>query len=78
MCVGYGLFEGANTGVGMTVAIGGSTVDSQAARITPTCGTPLWDGCGAQEQGEGVEAMLDWDMTNQSASDYPEDRRIDW
>jgi len=31
-------------------------VDSEAPRITPAHGPPLWDDCGAQEQGEGVAA----------------------
>ena len=53
-------------------------VDSQAPRITPARGPPLWDECGAQEPGEGVDAMPDWDMTSQSAPDYPEDQRTDW
>ncbi len=38
----------------------------------------LWDDCGAQEPGEAVDAMPDWDMTNQSAPDYPEDQRTVW
>ncbi len=53
-------------------------VDSQAPRITPARGPPLWDDCGAQEPGEGVDAMPDWDMTSQSAPDYPDDQRTDW
>ncbi len=53
-------------------------VDSVAPRITPARGPPLWDDCGAQEPGEGVDAMPDWDMTRQSAPDYPEDQRTDW
>jgi len=53
-------------------------VDSEAPRITPARGPPLWDECGAQEQGEGVEAEPDWDMTNQSPPDYPEDQRTTW
>ncbi len=53
-------------------------VDSVAQRITPARGPPLWDDCGAQEPGEGVDAMPDWDMTSQSATDYPEDQRTDW
>lgn len=36
-------------------------VETQAPRITPACGPPLWDDCGAQEQG--VDAEPDWDMT---------------
>ena len=32
-------------------------VDSQAPRVTPARGPPLWDDCGAQETGEGVEAL---------------------
>ncbi len=46
-------------------------VDSQAPRITPARGPPLWDDCAAQKPGEGVDAMPDWDMTSQSAPDYP-------
>ena len=53
-------------------------VDSVVPRITPAGGPPLWHDCGAQEQGEGVEAMPDWNMTNQSAADYPDDQRTDW
>jgi len=29
-------------------------------------------------QQASVDAMPDWDMTNQSAPDYPEDQRTDW
>ncbi len=53
-------------------------IDSEAPRITPARGTPLWDDCAAQEPGEGVDAMPDWDMTSQSAPDCPEDQRTDW
>lgn len=45
-------------------------VDSEPARVTPARGPPLCEDCAAQEQGEGVEAMPDWEMTNQSAPDY--------
>ena len=30
-------------------------VDPEAPRIAPARGPPLWDDCGAQEPGEGVE-----------------------
>ncbi len=53
-------------------------VDAEAPRITPARGLPLWDDCGAQEPGEGVDAMPHWVMANQSAPDYPEDQRTDW
>ncbi len=53
-------------------------VDSQAPRITPARGPPLWEGEGAQEMGEGVEALPDWDMANQSPPDYPDDQRTSW
>ena len=56
-------------------------VDSEAPRITPARGPPLWDDCGAQEsqeQGKGVEALPDWDLAAQPAPDYPEDQRTDW
>ena len=53
-------------------------VDPEAPRIAPARGPPLWDDCGAQEQGEGVEAEPDWDLANQSPPDYPDDQRTDW
>ncbi len=53
-------------------------VAPEAPRITPAREPPLWDDCGAQEQGEAVDTEPDWDMTNQSAPDYPEDQRTDW
>lgn|GEM_PF-6271855 len=57
-------------------------VESEAVRITPARGPPLWDDCGAQELGEGVEALPDWDMANQSPPDYPpnypDDQRTHW
>ncbi|MCW2312232.1 hypothetical protein M2244_001973 [Rhodoferax antarcticus] len=53
-------------------------VDPEAPRITPARGPPLWDECGAQEMGEGVEAAPDWDLANQSPPDYPDDQRTAW
>jgi len=53
-------------------------VDAEAPRITPACGPPLWDDCGAQEMGEGVEAEPDWDMAAQPAPVYPDDQRTTW
>jgi len=53
-------------------------VETQAPRIAPARGPPLWEGEGAQETGEGVEALLDWDMTSQSPPDYPDDQRTTW
>ena len=54
-------------------------VEPEAPRITPARGgPPLWDDCGAQETGEGVEAGPDWDMTSQSAPAYPDDQRTTW
>ena len=56
-------------------------VEPEAPRITPARGPPLWDECGAQEsqeQCEGVEAVPDWDMANQSPPDYPDDQRTTW
>ena len=46
-------------------------VDTKAPRITPACGPPLWEGEGAQEAGEGVEAEPDWDTANQSPPEKP-------
>jgi hypothetical protein len=53
-------------------------VEAQAPRITPARGPPLWEGEGAQETGEGVDALPDWDMTSQSPPDYPDDQRTTW
>jgi hypothetical protein len=53
-------------------------VDTQAPRITPARGPPLWDDCGAQETGEGVDAEPDWVLANQSPPDYPDDQRTTW
>ena len=53
-------------------------VDSEPPRIAPERGPPLWDDCGAQEPGEGFEALPEWNMTKQSAVDYPDDQRTDW
>jgi len=43
--------------------------------IAPPRGSPLWEGEGTQETGEGVEAVPDWDMAAQPAPDYPDDQR---
>jgi hypothetical protein len=54
-------------------------VDPEAPRIAFARGPSLWEG--AQEsrgQGEGVEALPDWDLANQSSPDYPADQRTDW
>jgi len=53
-------------------------VDPEAPSITPARGPPLWEGEGAQETGEGVEAEPDWDLANQSPPDYPDDQRTAW
>ena len=53
-------------------------VDPQAPHITPARGPPLWDDSDAPEQGEGVEALPDWDLANQSPRDYPDDQRTVW
>ena len=47
-------------------------------RIAPARGPPLWDDCGVQEVGEGVEAEPDCDLANQSPPDYPDDQRTAW
>ena len=49
--------------------------DSQAPRITPARGPPLWEDCGAPV-GEGVEVEPDWDISAQIAPDYQADQRI--
>ncbi len=55
-------------------------VEPEAPRITPARGPPLWDECGAQEsqeQEEGIEALPDWDLANQSPPEFPDDQRTD-
>jgi len=52
-------------------------VDSQAPRISPARGPPLWEDCDAQ-MGEGVEIELDWDLAAQPAPDCEVDQRINW
>ena len=37
--------------------------DSDAPQITPALGPPLWNDCGAQEPGEGMDIEPDCDMT---------------
>jgi len=53
------------------------SVDSQAPRISPARGPPLWEDCDAQ-MGEGVEIELDWDLAAQPAPDCEVDQRINW
>ncbi len=51
-------------------------------RIAPPMGTMLRatdvPAFGAQEPGEGVDAMPDWDMSSPISTRLPEDQRIDW
>ncbi len=51
--------------------------DSQAPRINPARGPPLWEDCGAPV-GKGVEVEPDWDVSAQIAPDYQFDQRIAW
>jgi hypothetical protein len=53
-------------------------VDAEAPRIAPARAPPLWDESGAQETGEGVEALPDWDLANQSPPDCSDDQRTTW
>ena len=53
-------------------------VAPEAPRITPARGPPLWDDCGAQDPGEGVDAMPDRDMGAQPAPHDSPDQRTDW
>ena len=50
---------------------------SQASRISPARGPPLWDDCDAPV-GEGVDVQPDWDMEAQAAPDYEVDQRTNW
>ena len=52
-------------------------VDSQAPRISPPRGPPLWDACDAP-MGKGVEVEPDWDLAAQPAPDYEIDQRVNW
>jgi len=47
--------------------------DSQAPRITPARGPPLWDDCDAPV-GKGVEAQPEWDASIQITPDYQVDQ----
>ena len=47
--------------------------DSQAPRITPARGPPLWDACDAPV-GEGVDAQPEWDASIQITQDYQVDQ----
>ena len=53
-------------------------VASEVPRITPARGPPLYDVCGVQDPGEGVDAMPDWDMGAQPAPHDSPDQRTDW
>jgi hypothetical protein len=53
------------------------SADSQAPRITPARGPPLWDECDAPLD-EGVQALPDWDLAAQPAPDYQVDQRVSW
>lgn len=56
-------------------------VGSQAPRITPARGPPLWDACDASVMDEGAATLPDWDLAAQPAPDYPDyqvDQRISW
>lgn len=53
-------------------------MEPEAPRITPAHGPPLWECCGAQEMGEGVEPLPDWDMADQPSPNYPDDQRTAW
>jgi hypothetical protein len=56
-------------------------VDPEAPSIASAHGPPLSEGEGAQETGEGVKALPDWDLANQSwpkYPDYPDDQRTTW
>jgi len=46
--------------------------------ITLARGPPLWDDCGAQQAGQGVDAEPDWELANQSPPDCPDDQRTTW
>lgn len=48
---------------------------SEAPRIAPARGPPLWDDFDVQV-GEGVEVEPDWDLAAQPASDYEVEQRV--
>ena len=52
-------------------------MDSEAPRISPARGPPLWEDFDEQI-GEGVESEADWDLAAQPAHDYEVDQRINW
>jgi hypothetical protein len=52
-------------------------VDSEAPRIAPARGPPLWEDCDAQAS-ESVQIEPDWDLAAQPAPDFDIDQRITW
>ena len=55
-------------------------VDTQAPRIAPARGPPLWDACdaqGADGAGEGSRLEPDWGEAAQMAPDDRLDQRTD-
>lgn len=50
---------------------------SEAPRITPAPGPPLWDTCDAPT-GEGVDVVPDWDLAAQPGPDYQVNQRVSW
>lgn len=52
-------------------------VESQAPRIIPARGPPLWDDCDAQA-GEGVNTLPDRDESHQAMRDFEADQRTSW
>ena len=52
-------------------------VDSQAPRISPARGPPLWEDGDAQA-GDGVRFEPDRDLAAQLAPDFDVDQRDNW
>ena len=56
-------------------------VDTQAPRVAPARGPPLWDQCdaqGADGAGPGSRLEPDWGEAAQTAPDDALDQRTDW
>ena len=52
-------------------------VDSQAPRISPARGPPLWEDCDAQVD-DGARIEPDWDLAARPAPDFDVDQRVNW
>jgi hypothetical protein len=53
-------------------------VDAEPPHITPARRPPLWDGCNAQQMGDGIHVAPNWDDAAQQAADFEVNQRVSW